>query len=267
MKTGKIINRGVQLYKQNGKQFLLLGLLVVGAGAVSSQLTALGGEFGGQLLNLLFNFLLCPIILFGVYRYYLGLWRGQSADLKGVLHYCHSGESYGRVLWFNFCYGCWVLLFVLLLLFPFFLVMVLSIFAAPTQSHWSIIGAMVIYFVFLLWLSLRVFLSYYLYLFDEQLSAWETLKGSFDLMKGKVIKLLPLYIFQNIIVLFYGLPEMALQKQWLTLDGSVLLCCELLIFVGKVVIMPLVLVTSAGFASEVLQDKQFAKEAVEVVVE
>ena len=116
MKTGEIISRGVQLYKQNWRQVLLLGLLAAGVGVVSGQLSTLGGETKGQLVSLLFDFLLCPIILFGMYRYYLGLWRGQSADLKGVLYYCRSGKviavCYGLIFvivvgpFCLFCYCC-----------------------------------------------------------------------------------------------------------------------------------------------------------------
>lgn len=182
-----------------------------------------------------------------------------------MLHDCRTPKRYGTALWFEVCY--WLLLFLLAIavVIVFMVFVMLDVFSAT--SFWLSVIFYVVLILFFIWVILRLFLVYYCYVFQQEKSAWQAVSDSFSLMKGNCWRLFLLLVVQFIIGCFYEIPSLLLLSTTNTdvnhlfsfaATETGLVVMFLCTFVGTVLIQPLALLMSTGFANQLLLDKQLA---------
>ena len=253
MNIGDICGRSFQLYKQNWKQMLVLGAISAVVTIVVMILTWSMNEKESEAILKMVSFLLSPLLASGIYRYIIKLWRGEKPKLSTLFYYCRSASAYMRVLLFYLWYYAFFFTFL-------FLIVILAYsFLAPLLDDW----ATIILIVVLSWFYLRMFLAEYLFIFQDKTSGGDTVLEGFRRMKGHTIGLIVLQMLQLLLSLLYLIPMLIILPQIFGYGAEVVVI--VVVFMILVVVQPLIGLMLAGFASEVLQDKQFAEEDAAVV--
>lgn len=248
-----VISRSIQLYKQNFKPLLVLGVLCAAISVLTQSTAWLTRREEVTLIINLVGFIFCPILGYGLYRYLLKVWRNESSHLSELLHYCRSLQDYGRVLWFAFCFGCcsFIVIFAVLLIY---LLCILLSGPANLFNPLNQIVLLAIFVIPIIWFTLRVFLVNYLFLFQEWKSPWQTIKEGFMRMKGNMGRLFLLQVVVVLLSLCFSVPGFLVTQNYFPIDASQKLLLLLLSFVAECIIAPLTWMLQAGFASEILQD-------------
>lgn len=263
--VGMIVTESVRLYRQHWKIMLAMGLVLAVVNLFYDVVLLQLPEHGGEIITGVVGFLLLPVLTFGFYRYQIKVWREEQPDWKEMLHDCRTPKRYGTALWFEVCY--WLLLFLLAIavVIVFMVFVMLDVFSAT--SFWLSVIFYVVLILFFIWVILRLFLVYYCYVFQQEKSAWQAVSDSFSLMKGNCWRLFLLLVVQFIIGCFYEIPSLLLLSTTNTdvnhlfsfaATETGLVVMFLCTFVGTVLIQPLALLMSTGFANQLLLDKQLA---------
>ena len=263
--VGTIVLESVRLYRQHWKIMLAMGLVLAVLNLFYDVVQLQLPEHGGEIITGVVGFLLLPVLTFGFYRYQIKVWREEQPDWKEMLHDCRTPKRYGTALWFEVCY--WLLLFLLAIavVIVFMVFVMLDVFSAT--SFWLSVIFYVVLILFFIWVILRLFLVYYCYVFQQEKSAWQAVSDSFSLMKGNCWRLFLLLVVQFIIGCFYEIPSLLLTGTTNTdvnhlfsfaTTETGLVVMFLCTFVGTVLIQPLALLMSTGFANQLLLDKQLA---------
>ncbi len=275
--VGMIVMESVRLYRQHWNMMLAMGLTLAVVNLFYDVVQLQLPEQGGQVITSVVGFLLLPVLTFGFFRYQIKVWREEQPDWKEMLHYCRTPKRYGTALWFEVC--CWLLFLLLAIavVIVFMAVVMLDVFSAT--SFWLSVIFYVVLAFFFIWIALRLFLVSYCYLFQQEKSAWQAVSDSFSIMKGNCWRLFLLLVVQFIIGCFYEIPSLLLTGTTNTEVNHLfsfattetgLVVMFLCTFVGTVLIQPLALLMGAGFANQLLQDKQLAdtdpQEAKEEII-
>lgn len=249
-----VISRSIQLYKQNFKPLLVLGVLCAAISVLTQSTAWLTRRNEVTIVVDIISFIFCPILGFGLYRYLIKVWRNESSHLSELLHYCRSLQDYGRVLWFAFCFGCCSFIFIFAVSLFYLLCMLISdplVLFDPINQILLLLATVAIPII---WFVLRIFLITYLFLFQEWKSPWQTIKEGFMRMKGNMGRLFLLQVVVVLLSLCFFVPGFLVTQNYFPVDASQKLLLLLLSFVVECFIAPFTWMLQAGFASEILQD-------------
>ncbi len=271
IKLRSILTDSFRLYGRYWKPLLAVGAATV----MMNLLPLLGGTSDAilfkQLIALGMGFFLAPILTFGLYRYLLKVWNGEQLGWKELLYYCSNLKRYGRTLLFQIYFGLLVLLFIFFVVLVVMTVLVVMMFGMgevfSETAGWFSLVLYLLLFAGGLWLEMHLFLVFYCYLFQKEVSAWQAIGDSFSLMKGNCWKLLLLMIVQGILgflcigiilLLFVGLEHIDFLMVFV--ENGYILTLFLFFAVGFI-FTPLYWLMNAGFACKVIQQTDWANRS------
>ncbi len=271
IKLGVILTDSFRSYGRHWKPLLAVGAATV----MMNLLPLLSGTSDDivfkQLIALGMGFFLAPIFTFGLYRYLLKVWNGEQLGWKELLYYCGNLKRYGHTLLFQIYFGLLMLVFFFFAVLVVMIVLVVMMFSvsgvSSEISSWFSLILYLLLFAGGLWLEMRLFLVFYCYLFQEEVSAWQAIGDSFSLMKGNCWKLLLLMIVQGILgflcigiilLLFVGMEHIDFLMAFVE-NGYI--PTLFLFFAVGLIFTPLYWLMNAGFAYKVIQQTDWANQS------
>ena len=244
LSTTEITKRSFQLYKENWKPMLLLGMVSLGLMQLAD--TSIEGEISGSLLALVLSVLIAPLTQGGYFFYLMNVWGEKPSSVRDIFYFFKSAGMYGKALCFFICY---MIATSAIVLFSFVPILLAACMSNPNYSMLISYSLTLFILIPFFYLVLRFMLAPYLYICAPEESAITVSAKSFEMMKGYVWKYILLSLVILLIELIYVVPEYLLTSAGVS-AGMVLAVT----FILNLLVYPLVYLMTAGFACEVLRE-------------
>lgn len=259
LSTTEITNRSFQLYKQNWKPMLIAGFISFAITQLAD--ISVDGEIGTSLLELVLGVLIAPIAQGGYYFYQMNVWSEKPSSVKDILYFLKSVRSFGKALWFFFCYS--IVTSVAIIITAVIPILYIALLGGAGLDKITLYFAALIILIPFFWLMARFILSPYLYIGNSEEGVFVIIAKSFEMMKGYIGKLILIILMSTLIELVYFIPEFIIEEAGLQSGAA-----SAILFVLHLLVYPLTSMMMAGFACEVLREHGvITDESAELVEE